>query len=84
MLQNAKVTAFTVSELLGQNPQGGLPSTQIGVKNSYFFIYSAFVSQLITYYNLMLPRISLCSVLLILETFHYNLCHWKTLITNIE
>ena len=34
MLQNARVTAFTVSELLRENQQGGLklPPTQIRVK----------------------------------------------------
>ena len=37
MLQNARVTAFTVSELLRENQQGGItPHTQVRVKKSKF------------------------------------------------
>ena len=33
MLQNARATAFTVSELLRENVQGGIPPPQITVKD---------------------------------------------------
>ena len=48
MLQNARVTAFTVSELLSANQQGAAvilaypPYTQVNLKNlsqNYFFLF---------------------------------------------
>ena len=47
MLQHARVSAFTVSELLRENQQGGLPPPRLGLRNlkllllSFFFFFSS-------------------------------------------
>ena len=40
MLQNTRVAAFTVSELLRQNQQGGkIPPTMIRLKMQFVFVF---------------------------------------------